>query len=104
MTRLSCQQYEAKRLRSQHILALITFSTLADICQIGLVQLCCHQVRSHARFIIGQIRSESGHTEHKRNVKILELLQRAPAACALLQKACTLVGLGRPMGKDRGIY
>ena len=39
-----------------------------------------------------------------KNLKILELLQRAPAACALLQKACTLVGLGRRMGKDRGIY
>ena len=67
MTRLNCQQYEAIRLRSQHILALIKFSTLADICQIGLVQLCCHQVRSHARFIvwIGQIRGESGHIEHR---------------------------------------
>ena len=39
-----------------------------------------------------------------KDIKILEVLQRAPAACALLQKTCTPLGLGRPIGKDPGIY
>lgn len=39
-----------------------------------------------------------------KDLKILEKLQRALAACPLLPKPCTLVGLGRPMGKDRDIY
>ena len=45
-----------------------------------------------------------GTSSTDKDLKILEVLQRALASCPLLPKPCTLVGLGRPMGKDRGSY